>query len=247
MRAQLQRAVCGLVASLLLWSSSAAGEPAPAESKPAAAAAPPRAAQEGPPTWFGQALATTDSGLNVTYFWSKGSKLRAETVVLGHKVVTIVNGDRYQSYDGLGRVGIDLGRAKSAIAADRRRLRPFGNELERLLAQGAEKVAEETLQGLPCEVYRITDQRGRREVWALKSESRLPVRVVVFDRSRGARVQTDYIDWQRDLFIDDAFFTPEAGIAFERMSFDEYSKLASEGKAVGSVPILYVDLVAGED
>lgn len=229
--------------SALVLAAAAAAEPAPAPPQTAAAAA----AKAGPTTWFGQALATSDSGLNVTYFWSKGSKLRAETVVLGHKVVTIVSGERYISYDGLARVGVDLGRSKGAIAADARRARPFGNELERLLAQGAEKVAEEPLQGVRCDVYRITDERGRREVWALSSDSRLPVRVVVFDRARGARIQTDYVNWQTGLAIDDAFFAPEAGIEFERMSFEDYSERVTQGKPVGAVPILYVDLVAGEE
>ena len=52
-------------------------------------------------TWYAQALARGAAGLNVTHFWSRGSMLRAETVVAGHKIVTIVNGPWYYAYDGL--------------------------------------------------------------------------------------------------------------------------------------------------
>src|SRR4029450_3514507 len=60
----------------------------------------------GPPTWYAQALARGDAGLNVTHLWSKGASLRAETVVAGHKIVTIVHGDRYYAYDGLTGEGV---------------------------------------------------------------------------------------------------------------------------------------------
>ncbi len=234
--------LASLSAALLLSGAADAqpGAAPPAGPKPGAPA-------PGPTTWFGQALARSDAGLNVTYFWSKGDELRAETVVLGHKIVTILRGGRYISYDALNRVGIDLGRSKAAIAADAARARPFGNELERLLAQGGEKVGEETLQGVPCEIFRITDERGRREVWALKTGSRLPVRVVVFDRRRGARIQTDYVNWQSGLPIDDSFFAPEAGIEFQRMGFEEYSERVLKGGPVGPVPILYADLLIGDE
>jgi hypothetical protein len=167
--------------------------------------------------------------------------------VLGRKLVTIVNGDRYVAWDGLAQVGLDLGRAKAAIAADAKRERPFGNELERAIAQGAEKVGEEQIQGVDCDVYRITDERGRREVWVLKGESKLPVRTVVFDRSRGSRIQTDWINWQHGIPIEDGFFSPEGGIAYERHSFEEYSQKVAQGERIGAVPILYIDLLAGDD
>jgi hypothetical protein len=215
--------------------------PAPAAAGGAKASAP----NDLAPTWFGQAITTSDSGMNVTYFWSKEQKLRAETVVLGRKLVTIVNGDRYVAWDGLAQVGLDLGRAKAAIAADAKRERPFGNELERAIAQGAEKVGEEQIQGVDCDVYRITDERGRREVWVLQSGSRLPVRTVVFDRGRGSRIQTDWVNWQRGIPIEDGFFRPESGIRFERKSFEDYTRQAAAGERSGPVPILYIDLLAG--
>jgi hypothetical protein len=220
--------------------------PADARRAPAAAAKP-SDPKDLPPTWYGQAITTTDSGMNVSYFWSKGKKLRAETVVLGRKLVTIVSGERYVAWDGLAQVGLDFGRAPQAVAADAKLARPFGNELSRAIAQGAEKVGEEKVQGVDCDVYRVTDERGRREVWVLKTESQLPVRTVVFDRSRGSRIQTDWINWQHGIPIEDAFFAPEGGIAYERKSFEEYSKLVSAGERVGPVPILFLDLLTGAD
>ena len=145
----------------------------------------------GPTTWFAQVIAHSEIGLNVTYFWSKGPMLRAETVVAGHKIVTIVRGDRYYAYDVINQSGISIVRTVAALELDASNRRPFGNELEKLLKQGAEKVREEQVMGRTCDVYRITDRRGRRDVWVTQGETRLPIRVEVWDRKRGTTFATD--------------------------------------------------------
>ena len=101
----------------------------------------------GPPTWYAQALTRGEAGLNVTHFWSKGAMLRAESVVAGHKIVTIVRGDRYYAYDGLTGEGLSIRREPAAVAADRADQRPFAREYEILMQQGAELVREETMLG----------------------------------------------------------------------------------------------------
>ena len=63
-------------------------------------------------------LARSEAGINVTHFWSKGPWLRAETVVAGHKVTTIVRGDTYYAYDSILRRGVALKRSEGAIARD---------------------------------------------------------------------------------------------------------------------------------
>ena len=240
-----RRALLGLVAAV---GAAAASLPAPAEeAKPggsgAAKPAPAARAATPAPSWFALALAHSEVGINVAYFWSKGPKLRAETVIAGRKIVSLVNGDTYYAYDATGREGVAIGRAKAAIAKDAANRRPFGRELEVVLAQGGEKVGEEEVGGRVCERFRITDDAGRREVWVTKDELRLPVRVEIFARPTGKTISTDFLSWTAELPIDDGFFEPEPGLRFQRLSFEEYA--AREFTPVGPVPILYLDLLTG--
>ena len=64
--------------------------------------------------WSALSLRRTDSGVQATQFWSKGPMLRSETVLAGHKRVTLVRGEDYVTYDafdafsrrGISRHGI---------------------------------------------------------------------------------------------------------------------------------------------
>ncbi|MEM7413616.1 MAG: hypothetical protein AAF430_25510, partial [Myxococcota bacterium] len=163
--------------------------------------APPALAEEEETlhTWYAQALARGGAGLNVSHFWSKGSKLRAETVVAGHKIITIVNGEKYYAYDGLTLEGLAIEREPAVVAEDRTDRRPFGNEYAILVEQGAEVVREEQLIGRPAVVLRITDGAGRRELWVTQDEARIPVRLEIFDRRTAERRVTDYVNWQSEL------------------------------------------------
>jgi hypothetical protein len=199
--------------------------------------------ETGPPTWYAQALARGDAGLNVTHFWSKGPLLRAETVISGHKIVTIVNGEWYYAFDGLLKRGMAIRRQAAAIARDAPGRRPFGNEYEILLEQGAEKVGEEVLLGRPSGIFRVTDRGGRRELWVTLDEARLPLRVEIFERSTGMKRYTDYINWRSALYIPDAFFEADSSVEFERLDFDEYVRRSVETGPVGPVPVLYSDLL----
>ena len=245
MRGMLQRLGGRLPRSLLLLvivasiASSAGAEPEPES----ASTGPTRL---GVTTWFAQAMARTDAGLNITHFWSKGAQLRAETIIAGRKVVTIVSGRRYTTWDALSGAGLSLERSEAAVLEDSPDVRPFGREFDTLLAQGAEKVRDDTLHGAACEVYRITDRSGRRELYVLAEEPRLPVRIDIFDRSRGRNFRTEYIGWQAGLPISDGFFVPDANLRLVTMSIEEYAERSATGKPVGSVPILYADLLHGD-
>lgn len=197
------------------------------------------------PTWYAQAMATTEIGVNVTHFWSKGPKLRAETVIVGRRIVTIVNEDRYIAYDALLRRGAVIERSAAAVALDSPDRRPFGRELDQILSQGGEKVGEERLGGRLCEFYSETDRHGRRQLWVTKDELQLPMRLQIFRRARSKTVRTDYLNWQFGLPIPDAFFEPESGVDFDHFGFGEYSSRLAEGKPVGPVPVLYTDLLVG--
>jgi hypothetical protein len=218
----------------------------------------PEAAQAGPdatkeaetpgeasPTWYSQALAQGPGGLNVTHFWSKGSKLRAETVVAGHKVVTLVNGDWYYAYDATSGHGIRIRRAPQAIAMDAPYRRPFGNETVRLIRQGAEKIRDEEFHGREVEIYQLTDRMGRRTVWATKDALNIPLRVEMYIRSTASEQTTDYTDWLTGLALSDRYFELDSGVEVETYEFEEYlEKMATVG-AVGPVPVLYTHLLRG--
>jgi len=198
----------------------------------------------GPTTWYAQTLTRGDAGLNVTHFWSKGSKLRAETVVAGHKIVTIVSGSTYYAYDGLSGEGIAIRRDASSIALDRADRRPFGNEYERLLALGAELVREEELMGRATGVFRLTGDFGKRELWATLDDHHLPLRMEIYKRASTQRTTTDYLNWQSGLAIDDNFFEPDARAVLESMDYATYAtRTATEGP-VGPVPVLYNTLLS---
>ena len=154
------------------------------------------------PTWYALTLAHSELGLNVAYFWSKGAKLHAETVVAGRKIVSLVNGDTYYAFDATGREGVAIGRAPEAIAKDAPGRRPFGREVEVIVGQGGEKVGEEEIGGRLCERYRVTDAAGRREVWVTKDELRLPVRLEIYTRLSGRTIHTDFVNWAAELPID---------------------------------------------
>lgn len=236
----------GSLAGLLLWLAVA-----PAAAQPAAADAPKAdahgrpAAQPGspPPTWYAQALAHGAAGLNVTYFWSKGPKLRAETVVAGHKIVTIVSGDWYYAYDGLTGRGLAIRRDPLAVAKDAKLSRPFGNEYESLTEQGAELVRKEDVLGRKAGVFRVTDALGRREAWVTLDQERLPLRVEIYDRRTHERRTTDYLNWQSHLAIPDAFFQPDSIAKLEKISLEDYLRRTLAQGSVGPVPVLYANLL----
>jgi hypothetical protein len=196
-------------------------------------------------TWYAQVLAHSPVGINVTHFWSKDRKLRAETVIAGRRIVTIVDETTYYTYDLLVRTGIAVQRSPIAIRQDAERQRPFGNEFFSLARQGAEPIGSDELGGENVEVYQITDQRGRRKIWVTKDDRRLPLRVFAFQRGAGREMTTDYLNWQRGLPILNAFFVPEPGVDLAALSYEEYVQKQAERVPLGPVPVLYSDLLHG--
>jgi hypothetical protein len=243
------RGVAGwlLVCALGFAPWAAAQEPAAPPAPKAAAKKPEQAPAptELQPTWYAQALSQGPGGLNVTQFWSKGTLLRAETVVAGHKVVTIVNGPWYTAYDATKGLGIRVKRTEEAIANDAPFKRPFGNEAVKLVKQGAEKVREEVFHGRPAIVYRLTDQLGRRTVWTTSDALNIPLRIEFYNRRTANTQATDYVDWLTGLVIPESFFEAEPRIEFKTYTFEEYAHFTSKIGGVGPVPVLYMDLLRG--
>jgi hypothetical protein len=197
------------------------------------------------PSWYTQSFARGDAGLNVTHLWSLKSKFRAETVVRGHKLVTIVNGDTYYVYDALTMAGTAIRRAPAALAAESPDRRPFGNEAQFLIDQGGEKIREESIAGKRAAVYQFTDENGRRIIWVTQDDRRLPIRMEFFNRKSGSTRYKEYIDWVSGFAVSDAFFEPEPRIQFERFELDEYIKNTLAKDAAAMLPILYQELLHG--
>ena len=67
----------------------------------------------------------------------------------------------------------------------------------------------------------------------------------MFRRQSGTNVNTDFLNWKRGFEIDDAFFAPEADVELVRVGFDDYLARLRNQEPIGSVPVLYTDLLHG--
>jgi outer membrane lipoprotein-sorting protein len=190
--------------------------------------------------WFAEAVSHGDLGVAITHFWSKGSRFRAETVAGGHRVVTIVSGPLYYAVDALSGTGVIVERDSRAVAADATRGRPFGREARSIIAQG-ERVGTEKLQDRECDVYRLTDESGKRTVYVTRDAAELILRAEVAVRS-GQKIVTDFLNWTADLGMPDTWFEPDPRWKLERYDLATYMRKAAEGP-VGPVPVLYEELL----
>lgn len=197
-------------------------------------------------TWYVQTRVATDFGIVSTHYWSKGALFRVETMLAGHPVITIVNGPRYYIYDPVLGKGAAIERNTTSIREDRERGRPFGRELDELIAAGGEKVHDGSLReaGALYEIYQLTNQNGRRRVLVTKSDPPLPFRIETFVRKTGADGVLEYSGWQRGLEIQDSFFEPPASIRLENVTYDEYTHRVGK-EPIGPAPVYYRDLLHG--
>jgi hypothetical protein len=173
--------------------------------------------------------------------------LRAETIVGGTPIVTLVSGEFYTIIDVLSQTGVAIRRSPAAIAADKTRAkeRPFGREGQEMVAKGAEFVRSETLSERPTRLHRLTDDRGKTEVWLSDDKRKLPIRVIFYTRDTGAKSTTDYIDWIADLPLTDAFFEPDPRAQLERVEYADYLTRSETGP-VGPAPVLFANLLHGD-
>jgi outer membrane lipoprotein-sorting protein len=205
--------------------------------------APGHAAEGAAETWFAEAITQSDLGIESSYLWSKGRKLRADVVVGGTPVVTIVNGATYYAIDGRSMTGTAIERAPKALANDAKGGRPFLNDGDRMIAMGGEKVGNERIAGRPCDIYRLTDNDGKKTIWMTQDSLHLPVKIELYGRANG-QTATTIINWNRGFEVPDAFFEPDPRFTLDRVSYQEYVNRAREGKP-SVVPVLYGDLLHG--
>lgn len=183
--------------------------------------------------------------MRVEHIWSRGSDLRLEGVYAGHPILTLVKGDQYMTIDLLTRTGISIQRSAQAIAQDKGRRRPFGNVLQKILDAGGENVGSKAIPGGHCEMYRVTDDKGRREVCVSEDEAKLPIVVRIFDRASGNSIEIHYVGWMRGLPIGDAFFSPPPDVQLQHLTYAEYEKRASK-QVVGPAPPVMGELLHGQ-
>ncbi len=194
-------------------------------------------------TWHAERITSGAAPVRVERLWSKGPWLRAEVVFGGHPIVTIVKGDRYVMVDGLTGKGISIQRSPMAIAGDATRARPFGNERASLTALGGEKVKTEGEGAAACDLYRLTDPAGRREV-CVSGEDALPVFQRAWDRATSNESETRYIAWLKGIEIVDGFFAPDPRATLESFTYEAYVAKAQK-EPVGPAPALYPELLHG--
>ncbi len=197
-------------------------------------------------TWHTATLARSEHGVMVVNFWSKDALFRAETIVIGRRINTIVSGKYYYIFDAVEGRGIQIERGEKAIREDAGRGRPFGNEFEVIVRDGGEVVKDGVLPGLGLqyELYQLTDDEGRKQVYVTREEPRLPLRVERYIRTAGQSSVLEYSGWQRGLVVADSFFVPPANIEFEKVSYDEYVHAVGK-RPFGPAPVFYRALLHG--
>jgi hypothetical protein len=205
-------------------------------------AAPPARAVPERETWHALTFVSGEMGLRLIYYWSKGDWMRAETLIGGHPIVTIVRDHDYVSFDRLTGKGARIRRSPNATREDADRTRPFGNDHAELVAQGAVKVEESKRAGQDVEIWRITDSSGRRKLWLTRGEPQLPMRIENFVRANGETITTDYSDWVRGIEMPDSFFDAPSNVQLEEFEYRAYVE-ASGTRAIA--PVLYPDLLHG--
>ncbi|MEZ4333933.1 MAG: hypothetical protein R3F35_19445 [Myxococcota bacterium] len=211
-----------------------------AGSDPSAAAG----ASGAPRTWHATAFVSGMGGYRIIQYWSEGPAMRAETVIGGHPIATLVQGDRYAVVDRMTGKALEVVRSPRALAEDAARLRPFAFEYDEIRSAGGEKVEETTLSGVEVEVWRVTNDLGRRTVWRAREEPRVPLRVETFVRATSQTIKIDYSGWGFDLEIPESFYALPPGLEVERLSYDAFLAKSRVGP-VGPAPILYPDLLHG--
>jgi hypothetical protein len=206
-----------------------------------AQAAPPKD-EGGPESWYTEILLTGGAAPTIEHLWSKGPWMRSEVVVGGQPIVQLVKGNRYVIYNRIQREGIAIQRSPRAIANDAAGKRPFADDRDRIVAAGGERVASSEIGGQKCDVYRVTDNDGRRETCV--TDKGLPVHTEMWQRSSGKSTSANYLSWASHVPVTDAFFDADPGVAITEYGYDQYLSEVAKGP-VGPAPPLHSYLLHG--
>ncbi len=234
--ARRRASIRGLLVLLFLAAGAGSATPAPAADEAGATTA--------PKTWHATVFFSNGGSYRIIHYWSDGAKMRAETLISGHPITTIVRGDRYVALDRLTGKAIDIERAPAATLADQGRPRPFGIELDELKKAGGERIEDSTMSGVPVEVWRLTDDTSRRTVWVSKKPPHVPIRAETFVRGSSQTLVFDYSNWGFDLEMPASFFTLPSETLVDRFGYAEFGEKSAKAPIDGP-PILYPDLLHG--
>lgn len=236
--------VTAIACSALLF--SVAGSAAAEKAEKAAKKADAKTAQAGVPTWYAATVAEDEGGqFLMVHFWSKGPLMRSEAVLAGRKILTIVNGSTYYIIDEVSGTGIAVERSPLALELDTKYDRPFANEVHRMLLEGGELIGSEKAGPQTVDVYRLTNDGGRRTIFMSTTNPPVPLRIETYDRATAKSGKIDYVNWLQNPVIPDDFFAPDKRIRLEHMSYEAYRTRIVMGP-VGPAPVLYRHLLHGE-
>ena len=187
---------------------------------------------------YATTVGRSQSEFILVHYWSSGARFRSETIISGHPIVTLVNGKYYYTWDQLTGEGYRVVRSPEAIAADTTRLRPFGLELQEILEDGGEKIRSEILNGIPVDIYRVTDGAGKRTLWVDAGQMDLPVRLESYNRSTGRTGRLDWLNWNPNLIMAETFFNPPKGLEITRFdSYEKFLERLTEGPVAPTPPL----------
>ena len=197
--------------------------------------------------WYAERMTTGDSPVRVEHLWSKGRKFKSVSFYRGHPIITLVNGPRYLIYDELTLKGIQITRSARAQKDDEKGGRPFGDEMAFIVENGGEKVRTEEVGGGTCDLYRLTDSEGRREVCVATANEEgqaLPILLRVWLRASNRESETRYLEWNANVEFGEGFFEPDPRVALEVYEYEAYvEKIQKE--AVGPAPPFHGALLHG--
>jgi outer membrane lipoprotein-sorting protein len=193
--------------------------------------------------YYAATFGRSGSDIVFVHYWSSGDMLRSETVLHGNPIVTIVREKTYYCYNPLTRQGYAIKRSKRTIAIAEKLPRPFANELHQMLENGGEKVRSDPLGGTTVDVYRVTDDAGKRTLWVTTDGRDLPLRLESYSRRSGNTTRLDWANWMPGIKVPDDYFDVPRDIELRR--FDSYEVyIEALGKeAIPPAPPLFHNLL----
>ncbi len=101
-------------------------------------------------------------------------------------------------------------------------------------------IREETLNGVRTEVYRVTDQSGRRTLWVTQNKSKFPVKMESYNRSSGRTGELDWVQWVPGLVVDKSFFDLPKKLDLRRFDdYPDYLEALKDGPIPPSPPLFF--------
>ena len=97
------------------------------------------------------------------------------------------------------------------------------------------------------DVYRLTDDRGRRTVWVSGDEYQLPVRFETFIRATGETARLEYWNWAPMRLPDEFFASPSGADGWKITTVESYEAWLSANRSerFRQVPIILPVLLHG--